>query len=102
MLSTWKAKASDGLLSRVLSRRRERSDGASARTFAGVPVVPHWLSVLHRLVTLVVLLAICVATVALVATLVHIGHRCYERTVHTAHGLSTSATSIHATLGERP
>ncbi len=102
MVSTWKAEADADVQSCVLRCRRERSEGGHARTFAEGPVVPHWLSVLHRLVTLVVFMAICVGTVALVATLVHAGRVCYERTVHTAHSLGTSATSIRSTLGERP
>ena len=102
MVSTWKAEANAGVQSCVFPRSKEESEDRLARTFAEGPVVPHWLSVLHRVVTLAVFIVICLGTVALVATLVHAGRVCYERTVHTAHSLGTSATSIRSTLGERP
>jgi hypothetical protein len=101
MISAWKAKASTGVQSRVLLGRRENSEGASARAFVEGPVVPRWLVILHRLVSLAVFLAICLVTVALVATLVHAGRLCYERTVHTTHSLRTSVPSIRSALGER-
>jgi hypothetical protein len=102
MASTWKAKASAGVQSCVLLRRRESSEDGFVRAFVEGPVVPRWLSVLHRLVTLVVFLAICLVAIALVATLVHVGRLYYERTVHPAHGLDAFAPSIRSTLAEHP
>jgi hypothetical protein len=102
MVSTQKAKARAGATSCALPDRRERPGGRSVPTFAEGPAIPRWLSVLHRLMTLVVFVAVCLATVALVATLIHAGRLCYQRTVHTAHSLGASATSIRSTLGERP
>lgn len=65
-------------------------------------MIPRWLAVLHRLVTLVVFLAICLVAVALIATLVHVGRLYYERAVHPAHGLDTFAPSIRSALAEHP
>jgi hypothetical protein len=101
MISTGKAKASAGVQSCALLRRRENSGDVSARAFAEEPVVPRWLAVLHRLVSLAVFLAICLVAVALIATLVHAGRLCYERTVHTTDNLRTSVPSIRSALGER-
>jgi hypothetical protein len=100
MIATWKAKASAGVQSCVLLRR-ENSGGVSAPAFVEGPVVPRWLAVLHRLVSLAVFLAICLVTVALIATLVHAGRLCYERTVHPTRSLGASVPSIRSALGER-
>lgn len=102
MASTCNAKANDSVLSRTAFLPRGRAEDRFVQTFAEGPVVPRWLSVLHRLVTLMVFIAVCLATVAVVAALVYAGRVCYERTAHAARGLHPSTASIHSPPNERP